>query len=93
MSAFNPFIEFMKSILPSRMSGKTVMWWITANVIAMCWYVTLHYKDGARLDGAVSIIYGVAVGAFAGKKIADTVTDRRVKPRPTPAPDTDDGGY
>jgi hypothetical protein len=90
MSKFNPFIELMKSVLPSRMQAKTIMWWITVSTFAMCWYVTLHYKDGARLDGAIAMIYGIAVGAFAGKKITDTITDRRIKPRP--APDTDEGG-
>ena len=78
---FKWIVELMKSALPSRMKGKTVMWWITANVIAMCWYVTLHYKDGARLDGAVSIVYGIAIGAFAGNKITETLSERRSSSR------------
>lgn len=90
MSKFNPFLELMKSLLPSRMKGKTIMWWITVHILAMCWYVTLHYKEGARLDGAISVIYGIAITGFAGKKITETITDRRMKWRA--APDTDEGG-
>lgn len=73
------------------MKGKTIMWWITVNIFAMCWYVTLHYKDGVRLDGAISVIYGIAITGFAGKKIADTVSERRSKPRDAAASDIDDG--
>jgi hypothetical protein len=87
MSKFYPMIEILKSILPSRMKGKTIMWWITVNILAMCWYGIIADK---ALDGSIAVIYAAALAAFAGTKINETITDRRIKPRP--APDTDEGG-
>ena len=79
-------MDFFKSLLPSRMQAKTIMWWITVNVFAMCWYAMIA---GKNLDGSIAAIYGMALAAFTGKKMVDTVTDRRVKPRKPP--DVDEG--
>lgn len=79
--------EFIKSMFPSRMKGKTIMWWITVNVFAMCWYAMIADKS---LDGSIAAIYGLALGAFAGEKIVNTVTERRTIPRKS-APDSDEG--
>ena len=83
---FHPIIECSKSVLPSRMPAKTIMWWITVNVFAMCWYALIN---GKPLDGSIAAIYGLALGAFTGKKIVDTVTERRTIQRK--APDSDEG--
>lgn len=78
--------DFIRSLLPSKMKGKTVMWWITVNVLGMCWYAMVFDKS---LDGSIAAIYGMAVGAFAGTNVSDMLTDRRVKPRKPP--DVDEG--
>lgn len=83
---FHPLIECARSLLPSRMPAKTIMWWITISVQGMCWYALVN---GKPLDGSIAMIYGIAVGAFTGKKIADTMTERRTVPRK--APDSDEG--
>ena len=79
-------IDCIKSILPSRMQAKTIMWWITMNILGMCWYALIANKP---LDGSIAAIYGIAITGFTGKKIVDTVTDRRTKPRS--APDVEEG--
>lgn len=83
---FHPIIECAKSVLPSRMPAKTIMWWVTANVLAMCWYAMIADKT---LDGSIAAIYGIAIGAFTGKKVVDTLTERRSTPRKVP--DSDEG--
>lgn len=86
IQTFHPMIECAKSMLPSRMKGKTIMWWITVHVLGMCWYAMIADKS---LDGSIAAIYGMALGAFSGTKIAETVTERRSAPRK--APDSDEG--
>ena len=66
---FEPIVECARSILPSRMKAKTIMWWITVHILSMCWYATLM---GKPLDGSIAAIYGIAIGAFSGTKVYES---------------------
>ena len=76
MIKFEPTVECARSILPSRMKGKTIMWWITVSVQAMCWYALIANKP---LDGSIAAIYGIAIGAFSGTKIVEAVQKSKSK--------------
>jgi len=67
---FNASLECAKSIMPSKMKGKTIMWWITVNAIGLWWYSAI---SGKALDGSIAVMYGTAVTLFGGGKIAETV--------------------
>lgn len=70
--------DILKSMSPSRMKGKTIMWWITFNVFFMGWISMIF---DMRMDGSIAVIYGIAIGAFAGGKITETITERRSSSR------------
>jgi len=65
MSRTQLVIECMKAFTPSRMRGKTIMWWMSFNVVALWWYSAI---SGHAMDSVVGMTYGAAVAAFAGSK-------------------------
>lgn len=74
MQKFEPIIECFKAMLPSRMKGKTIMWWMSFNVVALWWYATLFDKP---LDGSIAAIYIAALGTFAGSKGFEYYQERK----------------
>ena len=76
MSKFDPVVECLRSVLPSRMKGKTIMWWMTLNVMALWWYAMLFDKS---LDGSIAAIYIAALGVFAGSKGYELTEIRKQK--------------
>ena len=83
------WVECARSILPSRMKGKTIMWWITVNVLAMAWYCLITKRN---LDGSIATIYGIAITAFVGSKGHELYEQRKSGRIQPPAAPTLTGG-
>jgi len=61
----NNLIQFMKAVLPSRMKGKAIMWWMSFNLVGLWWWSAITEKP---LDGTITATYIAALGAFVGSK-------------------------
>lgn len=63
MSRTELFLACVKELLPSRMKGKAIMWWMTFNLVVLWWVSTLFKLT---IDTVVGITYSAAVAAYVG---------------------------
>lgn len=88
----SPIIECLKSVMPSRMKGKSVVWWMSFNIVGLWWYAMVFDKT---LDGSIATIYIAALGFYSGTKSFEHYQNIHAGGRPDvpTKPEDPPGGY